>query len=212
MSIKLDTLKDWKPLTGSIGLRGEDRRRVKIYVNCEAVTPLWIAHDGDEPDFLTTVPYGLSTLEFWADGDVEIAPPADFKSIVKWQSTEDDEFTFDGDGETFATIHVPQPRNEALEYVQYQALLNQQRMEAAMREQMETHLAAMEAKYGGSNNGVHGSPSAEHPKSEGQQSGGNAAPVPSGQQGQQQPANVQPASPVAAGEGNNQPPASGGAK
>ena len=177
MSIKLDTLSDWKRINGSIGLLAATRRRVKIYLNCEDVTPFYIVVDGGEASFLTTVPYGLSTLEFWAEGNLEIAP-ATADAMVHWQATEDDEFTFDGTGETFTTIHERQPRNEALEYMMYQQELNQKRMQDALRSEFSDKLASLKEQYEGSS-GVHGSAAAQHQEPQGAAApaSGAAAPV-----------------------------------
>ncbi|WP_137934844.1 hypothetical protein [Mesorhizobium comanense] len=164
--ITLDTLNDWYPLGGSIVLRAgrEDRARlVRLYLNCMEPTPLFIVsytagEDGSPVKaparFLCTMPAGLEQLEFYAAGDIEIgADHAD--RVVYYQSTEGERHWFDGDGESFTMIHERAPRNEALEWVQFQAEQNQKRMQAALRAEMETQLAAIRSEYEG-RTGIHG--------------------------------------------------------
>jgi hypothetical protein len=162
--VTLDTITDWYPLGDSIILRaGRDERPrlVRLYLNCMEPTPLFIAgytsgEDGTPAParFLCTMPAGLEELQFYAAGDVEIA--ADHADrVVYYQSTEGEKYWFDGDGESFTTIHDRAPRNEALEWVQYQAEQNQKRMQAALRAEMDEQLAAIRSEYEG-RTGVHG--------------------------------------------------------
>jgi hypothetical protein len=181
--ITLDTLNDWYPLSGSIVLRAGDNRvrRVRLYLNCMESTPLFVVgytagEDGRvikcPARFLCTMPAGLEELEFYAAGDVEIgADHAD--RVVYYQSTEGEKYWFDGDGESFTTIQERAPRNEALEWVQFQAEQNQKRMQAALRAEMEDQLAAIRSEYEG-RTGIHGGKAAEPPKS-GSKSGKAAA-------------------------------------
>ncbi|MER8365966.1 hypothetical protein [Mesorhizobium sp. M1378] len=166
MSVKLDSLSDWNPLVGSLGLYGSDPRRVKIYFNCEAVTPFFITIDKGAPRFLTTLDHGLSTLEFWTHGEIEIAA-ADLEAVVHWQSTEDESQVFEGTGESFTTVHERAPRNEALEWVQYQSELNQRRMETALRAEFNNQLADIRKANEGSTSGVHGGAAPQHPQPKG---------------------------------------------
>ncbi|MET2831593.1 hypothetical protein [Mesorhizobium shangrilense] len=199
MSIKLDNLADWHPLAGSVVLRASDdrSRRVRIYFNCLEATPLFVveATAGDDgrvvkrpARFLATMPAGLETLEFIANGEVEIAAD-DVDRVVYWQSTEREEMWFDGDGESFTTIHDRAPRNEALEWVTFQAEQNQKRMEAALRSEMMGQLAAMRSEYE-RQSGVHGgeAPQRQKPKSGAGKAGsadqqGDAAPGGTGAEG-----------------------------
>lgn len=174
--LTLDTLNDWHPLSGSMILRAGDDlvRRVRVYFNCMEPTPLFIVgYDAGEDGrlvkrparFLATMPAGLEELEFYVAGDVEIGPDhAD--RVVYYQSTEGETHWFDGDGESFTSIHERTPRNEALEWVQFQAEQNQKRMQAALRAEMDEQLAAMREEYG-RQVGVHGGKAAEPPKSAG---------------------------------------------
>ncbi|RWM79348.1 MAG: hypothetical protein E5X86_12625 [Mesorhizobium sp.] len=165
MSIKLDNLSDWHPLSGSIVLRASDdrARRVRVYLNCLEPTPLFVVQAGAPARFLATMPAGLETLEFVARGEVEIGADT-VDRVVYYQATETEKMWFDGDGATFTTIHERAPRNEALEWVQFQAEQNQKRMEAALRAEMQTHLAAMRSEYENASSGVHGGEAPQHPK------------------------------------------------
>lgn len=172
MTVKLDTLADWKKSGGVIGLKGTDHRRVKIYFNCEAQTPLYIKLDGDEhPSFLATLAPGLETLEFWASGTLQIAP-LDADAVYLWQSTEDDSMVFEGDGETFTTIHNRAPRNEALEWMQFQAEQNAKAFQAQLRADMEAQIATMRSEYEGTTTGLRSGATAQHPQPKGQSVGG----------------------------------------
>lgn len=174
MSIKLDNLSDWQPLSGSIVLLAADDypRRVRVYLNCMEPTPLFIVQtvtdeEGNPEErparFLATMPAGLETLEFVASGDLEIgADHAD--RVVLYQSTGAEKTWFDGEGESFATIHDRAPRNEALEWVQFQSEQNQKRMEAALRNEMQDQLAAIRSEYE-KQSGIHGGASAQHSQS-----------------------------------------------
>lgn len=174
MSIKLDNLSDWQPLSGSIVLLAADDypRRVRVYLNCMEPTPLFIVRtvtdDEGNPEklaarFLATMPAGLETLEFVASGDLEIgADHAD--RVVLYQSTGAEKTWFDGDGESFATIHDRAPRNEALEWVQFQTEQNQRRMEAALRSEMQDQLAAIRSEYE-QQSGIYGGEAAKLEKS-----------------------------------------------
>ncbi|RWN95670.1 MAG: hypothetical protein EOS05_12870 [Mesorhizobium sp.] len=173
--ITLDTLTDWHPLSGSIVLRSSDDRvrRVRVYLNCMEPTPLFVIGHTSSDDgrpvkaparFLCTMPAGLEELEFYAAGDVEIG--ADHTDrVVYYQSTEGETYWFDGDGESFTTIHERTPRNEALEWVQFQSEQNQKRMQAVLRAEMDEQLAAMREEYG-RQTGVHGGEAPQHPKSQ----------------------------------------------
>lgn len=171
--INLDTLSDWHPLGNSMVLRaGDDRvRRVRVYFNAMEPTPLFVVQaTGGENGlpskrparFLCTLPAGLEEVEFFASGDVEIA--ADHTDrVVYFQSVEGEQMWFDGDGESFTTIHNRAPRNEALEWVQFQAEQNQMRMQAVLRAEMDEQLAAMREEYG-RQTGVHGGEAPQHTK------------------------------------------------
>lgn len=205
MSIKLYTLADWTPLQGSIVLAGKEARRIKIEFNCERETALAAKLDETPARFLTTVPAGVSTLEFWASGKVEIAPFEDDGAIVHWYSTEDDKMVFAGTGESFTTIHERAPRNEALEWAMFQSELNQRRMQADLRAEFEGQLSALKAQYDGKT-GVHGGEVAEPQKPAKAAKKGEKAvsdPGGSGKPGLQQ---QQPAKPAPAGDGDNEPP------
>ncbi|RWO96665.1 MAG: hypothetical protein EOQ98_21845 [Mesorhizobium sp.] len=165
MSIKVGNLSDWLPLSSSIILGASDdrARRVRLYLNCLEPTPLFVSQSGAPARFLATMPAGLELVEFVASGEVEIAADS-LDRVVYYQSTEHEKMWFDGDGASFTTIHERMPRNEALEWVQFQSEQNQKRMEAALRSEMQNHMAALEAKYENTSSGVHGGAAAQHQK------------------------------------------------
>ncbi|RWP57965.1 hypothetical protein [Mesorhizobium sp.] len=165
MSIKLDNLADWRPLSGSIILGGSDERsrRVRVYLNCMEPTPLFVALDGAPARFLATMPAGLERLEFVASGEVEIAADT-VDRVVYYQCTEHEKMWFDGDGASFTTIHERQPRNEALEWVMFQQEQNQKRVEAVLRAEMQNQIDRMRSEYESAGTGIHGSATAQHQK------------------------------------------------
>lgn len=165
MSIKVGNLSDWLPLSGSIilGASDERSRRVRLYLNCLEPTPLFVIQNGAPARFLATMPAGLELIEFVAAGEVEVAADT-VDRVVYYQSTEHEKMWFDGNGASFTTIHERMPRNEALEWVQFQSEQNQKRMEAALRSEMQNHLAALRGEYENTSSGVHGGAVAQHKK------------------------------------------------
>lgn len=167
MTIKLGNLADWHVLTGgalifcSPAYDAEKARRVRLDLNCEYARNFYIAAmSGGAPRFLAAAPQGLSTIEFVCDGDFQIAADKGEGEIHYWTS-EAEEYWTEGDGETFSTIYERQPRNEALEYVMFQASQNQLRRDKAHA----TELEAIRAEIGAMNarqSGIHGGPPAEH--------------------------------------------------
>lgn len=144
--------------------------------------------------FLAYVPAGMETIEFTFSGDFEVMPafpvvteyvpdadgevkPVEVErrgEVLYWNG-EHETFWTEGDGETFSTIYERQPRNEALEYIQFQAFQNQARRDKAHA----AELAEMRAAIGAINDGkagIYGGAPAEHQEPVG---GGNKPAAPS---------------------------------
>jgi len=178
MTIKLGNLADWRILEGkSLAFVAPDYdadkpRKVRLFLNSEDGCN-WYIRTTDKPRFLAFVPAGLETLEFVSDGDFEIGP-ANADIEVQYWTSEAEEYWTEGDGETFSTIYERQPRNEALEYVMFQAAQNQLRRDKAHAEE----LASIRAEIGAMNNGgqsrVHGGAAAEYQESGTGESAGEA--------------------------------------
>ena len=181
MTIKLGNISDWRILEGkSLSFvapeyDADKPRRVRLYLNSEAGCN-WYIHVGDEERFLAFVPAGLETLEFVCDGDFELMPhKADGVEIHYWTS-EAEAYWTEGDGETFSTIYERQPRNEALEYVMFQASQNQLRRDKAHAEELAAIRAEIGAVTNGRQSGIHGGAAAQHQESGTGESASEAAP------------------------------------
>lgn len=166
MTIKLGNLADWRILEAkSLSFVAPDYdadkpRRVRLYLNSEAGCN-WYVHYGDTERFLAFVPAGQETLEFVCEGDFDLMPHrAEGVEIQYWTSETEDYWT-EGDGETFSTIYERQPRNEALEYVMFQAAQNQLRRDKAHAEELAAIRAEIGAMNGGQS-GIHGGSAAEY--------------------------------------------------
>ncbi|MCA0277271.1 MAG: hypothetical protein LCH86_14810 [Proteobacteria bacterium] len=188
MTIKLGNLNDWRVLDGkSLAFVAPDYdkrrpRRLRLDVNSEFGCNWYIrfhrvpimnmdeyvlgaeAVEG-EPEaferFFAFIPAGLETVEFTFGGDFELMPVRPDECEILYWTSEAEEMWVEGDGETFSTIYERQPRNEALEYVMFQASQNQLRRDKAHAEE----LAAIRAEIGAMNgrqSGVHGGAPAQH--------------------------------------------------
>lgn len=180
MTIKLGNLADWRILEAkSLSFVAPDYdadkpRRVRLFINSEAGCN-WYVHYGDTERFLAFVPAGQETLEFVCEGDFDLMPhKADGVEVQYWTS-ETEEYWTEGDGETFSTVYERQPRNEALEYVMFQASQNQLRRDKAHAEELAAIRAEIGAMNNGGQSGVHGGAPAEHPQSGGTGTGGASA-------------------------------------
>lgn len=167
MTIKLGNLADWRILEAkSLSFVAPDYdadkpRRVRLFINSEAGCN-WYVHYGDTERFLAFVPAGQETLEFVCEGDFDLMPhKADGVEVQYWTS-ETEEYWTEGDGETFSTVYERQPRNEALEYVMFQASQNQLRRDKAHAEELAAIRAEIGAMSNGGQSGVHGGAAAEH--------------------------------------------------
>ncbi|WP_378941852.1 hypothetical protein [Mesorhizobium sp. ANAO-SY3R2] len=166
MTIKLGNLADWRVLDGkSLAFTAPHydagkARKVRLDLNSEFGCN-WYIKAGEDERFLAVVPAGLQTLEFVFDGDFELMPVRPDECEIQYWTSEAEEYWSEGDGETFSTIYERQPRNEALEYVMFQAAQNQLRRDKAHA----AELASIRAEIGAMNerqSGVHGGAAAQH--------------------------------------------------
>ncbi len=151
-TIKLGNLADWRVLEGkSLAFRAPPfdagkPRKVRIDLNSEYGCN-WYILAGKEERFLAVIPAGLQTLEFVFEGDFNIMPVRPDECEIQYWTSEGEEYWTEGDGETFSTIYERQPRNEALEYIMFQASQNQLRRDKAHAAELE----AMRAEIGAIN-------------------------------------------------------------
>lgn len=166
MTIKLGNIADWRVLGASSLVFTSPEydegkpRKIRLDLNCE-VGCNWYIKIGESERFLAAAPAGLETLEFICEGDFALVPVLPDGAEVHYWTSEAEEYWSEGDGETFSTIYERQPRNEALEYIMFQASQNQLRRDKAHADE----LAAIRAEIGavsGKVSGVHGEPPEEH--------------------------------------------------
>lgn len=169
MTIKLGNLADWRVLDGKSlaftfpAYEAGKARKVRLDLNSEFGCN-WYIKAGEEERFFAVVPAGLQTLEFVVDGYFELMPVRPDDCEIHYWTSEAEEYWTEGDGETFSTIYERQPRNEALEYVMFQASQNQLRRDKAHAEE----LLAIRAEIGainGRQSGIHGGAPAQHQES-----------------------------------------------
>lgn len=188
MTIKLGNLLDWRVLDGkSLAFAAPDYdkgrpRRLRLDLNSEFGCNWYIRFQrvpimnmpeyllGSEPvegdpevveRFFAFIPAGLETVEFTFGGDFELMPVRPDECEILYWISEAEEFWVEGDGETFSTIYERQERNEAVEYIMFQASQNQLRRDKAHA----AELAAIRAEIGAMNgrqSGVHGGAPAQH--------------------------------------------------
>ncbi|GAA4130397.1 hypothetical protein ACFFTN_15490 [Aminobacter aganoensis] len=201
MTIKLGNLVDWRVLDGkSLAFAAPDfdkgrPRRLRLDLNSEFGCNWYIRFHrlpiknmpeyvlGAEPvlgepevfeRFFAFIPAGLETVEFTFGGDFELMPVRPDECEILYWTSEAEEYWVEGDGETFSTVYERQPRNEALEYVMFQASQNQLRRDKAHA----AELAAIRAEIGAMNgrqSGIHGQPPAEHQEPAAEQRAAKAA-------------------------------------
>lgn len=182
MTIKLGNLADWRVLDGkSLAFTAPDydagkARKVRLDLNSEFGCN-WYIKAGEDERFLAVVPAGLQTLEFVFDGNFEVMPVRPDDCEIHYWTSEAEEYWTEGDGETFSTIYERQERNEAMEWVMFQAAQNQLRRDKAHAAELE----AIRAEIGAMNGrqpGVHGGTPAEHQEPvAARPQGGSAAPA-----------------------------------
>lgn len=179
MTIKLLNLADWRVLEGkSLAFVAPeyDRdkpRRIRLDLNQEAGCNWYVKLDSGEARFLAHVPIGLQTLEFVFDGDFEISPVVPDGCQIQYWTSEAEAYWTEGDGETFSTIYERQPRNEALEWVQFQAMQNQLRRDRAHAEELAAIRALVENGNGSQQkSGIHGQQATQHKEPEPEGEGG----------------------------------------
>ncbi|CAI2934748.1 hypothetical protein [Aminobacter niigataensis] len=204
MTIKLGNLTDWRVLDAkSLAFVAADYdkgkpRRLRLDVNSEVGCNWYIRFHrvpitnmpeyliGAEPvhgdpeaveRFFAFIPAGLETVEFTFGGDFELMPvrPDDCE-ILYWTSASEEYWT-EGDGETFSTIYERQQRNEAMEYVMFQAAQNQLRRDKAHAAEMAAFRAEIGAMKSERQSGIHGQPPTQHQEPVKEPEGGSASPV-----------------------------------
>lgn len=188
MTIKLGNLMDWRVLDGkslAFAVPDYDKgrpRRVRLDLNSEFGCNWYIRFHrvpimnmpeymlGAEPvegepevveRFFAFIPAGQETVEFTFGGDFELMPVRPDECEILYWTSSNEEYWTEGDGETFSTIYERQERNEAMEYIMFQASQNQLRRDKAHA----AELAAMRAEIGAINarqSGVHGGAPAQH--------------------------------------------------
>jgi hypothetical protein len=116
MTIKLNNLDRWTrlPADKAIGFAGGADRRVRVHFNVDAPTALRTLQEDGEDRFLTVIPVGLSTLEFYYGGAFSVYP-SDANEV--WYQTAEDEPTFfeNLDPVIFTKIMQRRARNPELE-------------------------------------------------------------------------------------------------
>lgn len=201
MTIKLGNLNDWRVLDGkSLVFEAAEYdkgrpRRLRLDLNSEFGCNWYIRFHrtpitnmpeyvlGAEPvlgdpetveRFFAFIPAGLETVEFTFGGDFELMPIRPDECEIQYWTSAAEEYWTEGDGETFSTMYERSERNEALEYIMFQASQNQLRRDKAHA----AELAAMRAEIGAINarqSGVHGGAPAQHQEPVAQAEAGGAA-------------------------------------
>lgn len=141
MVVRIHNLSKWLALQPGemLELKGQDKRRVTLEVNCPALTRFDVVI-GDVPTFLAVV-QGWETLQFSAPAECFLV------------ATSDDEvwyFTNDGDqiaaqrpeAVTFTKIANRRTRNPDLERMMFKMEQNALRREAALRDEIDAMRAA----------------------------------------------------------------------
>ncbi len=153
MAIKLDALTSWKFVPAGEQLLlpsdSEDQRRIRIDLNCEDKTWLYVSYVDLEvvkAQFLAAVGPGLETVEFYAQGDIAVSfatAADDGQPSQVWLYTAELEPNVAEvpDAQSFTEIHQRRARNPELEMMQLIARQNERRMDEQM-----AHLAALIAK------------------------------------------------------------------
>lgn len=161
MTIKLNDLTRWNELSSgsAIGFRDGPMRRVRLSLNCIEQTVFYIKPENGDLRFLTTVPAGLSVIEFRASGAFAVGPEEG--GAVYWQCAEDEPTAVETDGESFTTIAMRPARNLELERVMFVQEQNARRREAALLAEVERLTSKGQAN---GETGIHGKEAAKHQK------------------------------------------------
>lgn len=137
MTIKLDALSDWKLVPGGQQLLlpsdNEGHRRVRIDLNCEEQTRLYVDHVGNpdkEAQFVAVAGPGLETVEFFVQGDISVGFETSGGAQI-WIYTAELEPNVSEvpDAVSFTEIHQRRARNPELELMQFYARQNERRMD-----------------------------------------------------------------------------------
>jgi hypothetical protein len=144
MTIKLNSLARWSKLDSDKGIafagNPSGERRVRLNVNCEAVTTFFLAQ-GKTQTLLCTVQPGLETIEFNTSGDFHVFAEKG-SGVVMYQSA-DLESTHAEivDPVIFTRIANRRHRNPELEEIMYRMQLNMERRLAQQSSEIEQAFA-----------------------------------------------------------------------
>jgi hypothetical protein len=146
MTINLNSLDRWKVLPAGKAVlfdRPDAQRRARINFNCAAQTVLHV-EDANGPRLLTSVPPGLSTVQFSVKGAFAIMTDKG-SGEVHYQTADIEPTSHQAvDEKVFTKLATRRQRNPELEAIMHQLTLNQQRMFEQQREEYEFRLAQME--------------------------------------------------------------------
>lgn len=132
------------PAGTKLVLPGEEKRRVRLEVNCEYETRLDAILPQGETVFLAKVD-GLKAVEFVVDGPAEIVATSEGEV---WLSTDEGRhITFETDEPSFVTLDFErQPELSEFERMQAIANLKREQREAEARELLDAKLAELQGK------------------------------------------------------------------
>lgn len=180
---KLGDLARWRKHDGkAIAFGSHKVRTIRLDVRAAAPVMVYLHANADGEvvdDFLTLLPAGLSALEFLAGGGSLVL---DSKGPVSYFTPEIEAVAFENvEEETFTTIAQRRERNPEVEWMEFLMNQNINARMAAMDEEFQRRLAAMEEreaqyantseKAGGSGGGVHLGTSSKRPKQPDAQAG-----------------------------------------
>nr|WP_316650681.1 hypothetical protein [uncultured Gellertiella sp.] len=171
MTIKLNSLSRWAVLRAkeALGFDGPDdvERLVRLNLNCQSPTDVWISRRDGEISFLCFAPAGLETIEFYIDGAFSLLFD-DERGEVQYNCAEFEPSHFEIDDPViFTKIAERRDRNPAMEEMLYRAQVNVERRLAQQADEYQMALAAMERRL------------AEHARTDdqGTTAGASSAPV-----------------------------------
>lgn len=146
MTIKLNSLKRWRLLEpkAAITFKGvaDVERRVRLNVNLESVTTLFVGSEKQQQLLCTAGP-GVETIEFNMSGDFNVFAEAG-SGRVHYQSADLEEAHVEiPDPEIFTRIAQRRHRNPELEEMMYRMQLNTERRLAQQAEEIK---AAFDAR------------------------------------------------------------------
>lgn len=159
MTIRLDELSGWTLMGAGNSLalpcEHEENRRVRLNVNCEEPTWLYVDHGGSfVPQFVAALPAGCETLEFVARGDLVVSFVTDDAASQVWVQTSELEPNVvpNPNAVSFTEIVARRARNPELEMMQALARQNERRMRD-MLEAQSRGIAELKALYSATKKG-----------------------------------------------------------